>query len=374
MGKLAIISTHPIQYNAPLYKKIGEVMDLEVLYCMDPTPAQVGKDGFGAEVKWDVDLLSGYQYRFLDNVAATPSVSTYAGCDVPDIGGVLKEIGATHVMVSGWNVKAYLQAIRYCNKQGIKVAVRGDSQLSPQTSGLKKLVKKFTYPAMLRKFDRIFYVGERNKAYLKHYKYPEDQLLWSPHAVDQEFWSQERDDVNLDFRNELPSFLWVGKMIHKKRPIDMVNAFRRYVEEGNAGELIMVGTGPLLDRVQNAATGLDVRFEGFKNQTELIPYYKQADCLVLSSDYGETWGLVVNEGFANGLPAIVSNAAGCSQDLIDQGKTGYMFNLGDIAGLVEAMKHIKSNTRELYADAISAKNSAYAYSSSLPSFLKFLET
>ena len=53
-------------------------------------------------------------------------------------------------------------------------------------------------------------------------------------------------------------------------------------------------------------------FAGFRNQSELPRYLAAADVLVLPSDAGETWGLVVNEAMACGLPAIVSRAAGCA--------------------------------------------------------------
>jgi glycosyltransferase involved in cell wall biosynthesis len=78
---------------------------------------------------------------------------------------------------------------------------------------------------------------------------------------------------------------------------------------------------------------LPVTFAGFLNQTEIVKAYLAADCLVLPSDYGETWGLVVNEAMACGLPAIVSDRVGCGPDLIIDGVTGYIFPFGDITAL-----------------------------------------
>ena len=77
------------------------------------------------------------------------------------------------------------------------------------------------------------------------------------------------------------------------------------------------------------------QFEGFRNQTELPACYAAADYLVLPSDGGETWGLVVNEGMACGLPGIVSNAVGCAPDLIEEGVTGYEFPLGAVDVLAD---------------------------------------
>ena len=82
---------------------------------------------------------------------------------------------------------------------------------------------------------------------------------------------------------------------------------------------------------------LPVSFAGFLNQTEMPRAYAAADCLVLPSDYGETWGLVVNEAMACGLPAIVSDRVGCGPDLVMEGKTGFVFSFGDAESLAERM-------------------------------------
>jgi glycosyltransferase involved in cell wall biosynthesis len=78
-------------------------------------------------------------------------------------------------------------------------------------------------------------------------------------------------------------------------------------------------------------------FVGFLNQSEISQAYVAADCLVLPSDASETWGLVVNEAMASGLPCIVSNACGCLEDLIAPIRPDLSFPVGDIAALERAM-------------------------------------
>jgi glycosyltransferase involved in cell wall biosynthesis len=70
-------------------------------------------------------------------------------------------------------------------------------------------------------------------------------------------------------------------------------------------------------------------FTGFLNQSEISRAYVAADCLVLPSDYRETWGLVVNEALASGLPCLVSQACGCAEDL----SICDTFALGDVETL-----------------------------------------
>ena len=71
-------------------------------------------------------------------------------------------------------------------------------------------------------------------------------------------------------------------------------------------------------------------FAGFLNQTEISQAYVAADCLVLASDHAETWGLVVNEALASGLPCLVSDACGCAEELA--GALG-SFGLGNVPAL-----------------------------------------
>mgnify|MGYP001954827726 CR=1 FL=1 len=116
-------------------------MNLKVFYCFQPTAGEQGKDGFGKAFKWDIDLLEGYEYAFLENVSEQPSSSRRDGCDTPEIGQRLAEWNPSHVIIFGWNLKSYLQALKYCKAKKIPVAVRGDSQTDPNQSIIKKMAK-----------------------------------------------------------------------------------------------------------------------------------------------------------------------------------------------------------------------------------------
>jgi glycosyltransferase involved in cell wall biosynthesis len=94
---------------------------------------------------------------------------------------------------------------------------------------------------------------------------------------------------------------------------------------------------------------LPLSFIGFLNQSEIVRAYVAADCLVLPSDAGETWGLVVNEAMACGLPAIVSDQVGCGPDLIHEGETGATFPMGDVTALAKRMVEFAADPDALVA-------------------------
>ncbi|MBY0425035.1 MAG: glycosyltransferase family 4 protein, partial [Cytophagales bacterium] len=273
----------------------------------------------------------------------------------------------------GWYLKSYIQALVHCKSKKIPVSVRGDSQLNPNDSGWKYRAKKWLYPLFLRQFTKILYVGERNKAYLLHFGARPNQLLFSPHVVDQGFW--KRDPTFPISQKPQITFLWVGKFIEKKRPLDAIAACMNTRNENI--RLVMVGTGELWEESKlRASSDPRISFVGFKNQTELKSWYAQADALVLTSDFGETWGLVVNEAFAQGIPAIVSNACGSSQGFVNHGINGFVYPLGNIEKLAQLMEDFAQNYDKwmpIFQQNIPEANSMYSFETNRKAIATFLE-
>lgn len=375
MSKLAIVVSHPIQYYSPLFVELAKEIDLKVFYAFKPNAAQQGKDGFGKAFEWDIDLLAGYPYQFVPNISSQPSSSNYQGCDTPTIGNEIKNFEATHVVTFGWYLKMHRQALQYCKKNKIPIAVRGDSQLNPLLPFWKRIIKNVYYPYFLKQYDAFLSVGARNREYLTHYGIPEKKIIFSPHAVDQDFWRIENRQAQTKY-----VFIWVAKFIHKKRPLDVINAFKWIIENEPSlterVELRMVGSGELLENAKEEAKDCkQIHFLGFKNQQELKKEYASANCLVLTSDYGETWGLVVNEAFAASLPAIVSGACGCSPDLINN-STGLVYQMGDPKSLSKAMIQMVENGNsagfiQIQKSGLTEINRLYSFESNLESFKNF---
>jgi glycosyltransferase involved in cell wall biosynthesis len=109
-------------------------------------------------------------------------------------------------------------------------------------------------------------------------------------------------------------------------------------------------------------TGLPLTFAGFLNQSEIIKAYIAADCLVLPSDGGETWGIVVNEAMWSALPCIVSDQVGCGPDLVAGRGTGEVFPLHDEAALAAAMSYFARHPEQRCACGARAKALIQAYS------------
>ncbi len=342
--RLVIIASHPVQYYAPIYRALAQHLEVMVLYGHQATRKDQAEAGFGVGFEWDVDLLAGYAHRFLPNVAKEPGLGRFTGVDTPDVGRYLE--GADAVLLMGWNLKCFHQALWAAKRRGIKVIVRGDSQLETARASWKRLAKEIVYPLFLRSFDAALVVGARNQAYWRHYGFPQQRLFWAPHCVDQAWFAahaaapagaQLRAQSGID--PTTPLVLFAGKLVAFKRPLDVVDAVARLRQAGDRVEVMVAGTGALAEVLKARAGELEVPLHllGFCNQSQMPAVYAAANLLVLPSDGRETWGLVVNEALACGCPVLVSDEVGCAPDMAAVLGAGVCFRCGDIADLAAHM-------------------------------------
>lgn len=358
--RIGVLATHPIQYHAPWFRHLSEKMDLEVFYAYYQDAAGQARAGFGVGFEWNLPLLEGYSYQWLKNIARHPGLESFNGCDAPEINEIIGNGNFDTFLVFGWNYKSAVQAILACRKNRIPVLLRGDSHLGTRRSWLKRVVKYFPYRWFLPRVDGHLYVGKRNREYLEFYGVPEEKLFFTPHFVDNDFFREraqraEAQGWHLEIRSQfgIPMgafvFLFVGKMIPKKRPGDFIRACVKIFEsEKNLNtHALLVGDGPLRTSLEKLAKPYSgrIHFCGFRNQTELPNFYKASNALILPSDDRETWGLVVNEAFACGIPAVVSDAVGCAPDLIEEESTGYTYPIGHLETLSVRMLKLRALCR-----------------------------
>lgn len=345
--RLAILVTHPIQYFSPWFRELAKLDGLEtaVHYCFQPTAAQQG-EGFGKAFEWDIPLLDGYSHEFLQNRSSRPGFG-YGGCDTPDVRAIVASRRHDVWLILGWNVKSYWQAIKACWQYGVPIMVRGDSMLVGGRRWYVRAAKRFILGRWIPRFSACLTVGTLNEEYYRFYGAQPARLFRVPHFVDNQWFASRTDEARAGrpelrrawrIPDDAATFLYCGKFSDEKRPLDAVLAVERVVRAGKRAHLLMVGEGILKEKCEREAKerGVPATFAGFLNQGEIPKAYAAADALVLCSRR-ETWGLVVNEAMACGLPAIVSATVGCAPDLIIPGETGNLFAMGDVEGMASRM-------------------------------------
>jgi glycosyltransferase involved in cell wall biosynthesis len=373
---LAVLTSHPIQYQVPLWQELARDgrVPFEVWYLTDHGIRPSRDREFGQTFSWDIDILSGYPHRFLATVeGSTPA--RFWKCRLSEsLRDRLWASGATALWIQGWQVAAYWQAVWEARAAGVEVWLRGESNdLAPQPQW-KRPVKRVQLGWLFQRVDRFFYIGAANRRLYQKFGVTETQLYPAPYAVDNNRFACQaaalqphRAELRRRWGIAEDAFcaLFCGKFIRKKHPMDLVAAARQLGETRLLPNLhlLFAGSGTLGSELRRSCHVVfdaesplappphpdrqahlpRASFAGFLNQTEISRAYVAADCLVLPSDHGETWGLVVNEALASGLPCLVSNACGCAEELA----AARSFKLSDIPMLASKLVDLASQGGEL---------------------------
>lgn len=344
--KLAIITTHPIQYYAPLFRELAksEKIDLKVFYTKGEPKDQQFEPDFGKSIAWDIPLLDGYSYAFLKN--SSKKESGFWSITNPDLISEIKNWGAEAVLVFGWSYQSHLKVMRYF-KGKVPVFFRGDSTLLDEKPGYKSTIRRVFLRWVYSYIDKAFYVGEANKNYYLKHGLMANQLIFAPHAIDNErFVDQNHEYATLaeKWKKELgikeneKVILFVGKFIAKKNPLILLEAFKRFNTANT--HLIFVGNGDLEAHLKKASQNhANIHFIPFQNQSQMPIVYRLGDIFCLPSQGpGETWGLAVNEAMASGCAILVSDKCGCATDLVRNGENGFVFKSNNATELKEKLQ------------------------------------
>jgi glycosyltransferase involved in cell wall biosynthesis len=346
--RLAILSTHPIQYYAPLFKQLtlsGRVSP-RVFFSWEQTGAGAVHDpGFARLVKWDIPLLEGYESQFVPNVAARPGTSHFRGLRNPTLIPTLESWRPQALLVFGWNNESHLRVLRHFRGK-VPIFFRGDSTLLGNRPNLRTLARRLTLRWIYRHIDVAIAVGSNNRDYFRWCGVPEERIAHAPHAVDTARFAdpdglyQSQADLqlrNLGIRSDERVLLFAGKFIVEKDCLLLLEAFLRAAAPGH---LVMVGNGPFEKQLRARAAGrTDVHFLPFQNQQAMPMVYRLGDAYVLPSR-SETWGLALNEAMACGRPVIASSKVGGARDLVTDRVNGWIFESGNFGQLIAVIREV----------------------------------
>lgn len=367
---LIILTTHPIQYQVPVWQALARDgrVPFEVWYLSDHG-ARAGHDvEFGTKFAWDIDMLSGYPHRVLKTPPGAHPASFWKCRASESLAARLRACGAKALWIQGWQVAGYWQAVVAARRAGVKLWLRGESNDVAPVSGWKKHLKRLLLGWLFRRVDTFFCIGKANRRLYQKFGVSEEKLLSAPYAVDNGRFRKQKEEIEkqkVEIRRrwgigeDAFCVLFCGKFIPKKRPMDVVKAASLLIEDKRLTNihLLFVGSGELGGELRSACRvvfdaenfsfqlsafsfGLpQASFAGFLNQTQISTAYAAADCLVLPSDFGETWGLVVNEALASGLPCIISDHCGSAEDLGTR-SPNQVFPCGDTQALADRLHRL----------------------------------
>lgn len=202
---------------------------------------------------------------------------------------------------------------------------------------------------MLRYADAVLVNGESGKRYVRSLGVPDRKIFCVPYATDTSVYGSkcpEKDKTNVT------KLLHVGQLIERKGIVKFIHTLTNWCEKhpNRLLELILVGDGPLRASIEalNSPLNLRIKLVPHAPYSEMPRIYSQADLLVLPS-LADSWGLVINEAMAAGLPVLGSVKSQAVEELVNEGENGWVFNPDNLSETFLALDRALSAPKETLA-------------------------
>jgi glycosyltransferase involved in cell wall biosynthesis len=339
--RLGIVVSHPIQYQAPLYRALaqrGQVTP-HVFFMTNHGVNESYDPGFGRPVRFDVPLTEGYSHEFVPNRSPL-AFGHPLGTFNPGLPEALQRADLSAVVIHGWAHFSMWIAYAAATKLRIPYFIRAESQID-RAGGTRPTVRNRVLGPVLRHASGCMAIGTLNRDFYRSIGVDPERIFWAPYSVDTKRFERDGSAARCDRTRVLaslglepdnPTVLFAAKLQPHKRPLDCVEALDRC---GRPINLIVVGDGILRVALEHAASERPwMKTVGFANQQEIAKWYGVADIFVLPSDH-EPWGLAVNEAMAAGAVPVVSRAVGCAPDLVSD--VGWIFPTGNPDALARCL-------------------------------------
>jgi glycosyltransferase involved in cell wall biosynthesis len=367
------IGTHPVQYQVPIFRRMAvrQDLDLQVAYCTLRGAVAAHDPEFGATVQWDVPLLDGYSWVHVPNGGS--GASDFFGLCNWGLWGLIRKGHFDAVLCYASYTQATFWIAYFAAKLSGAAFLFGTDTvtLSPLDGRMwKRRVKRVAWPLLFRLADQVIVPSSGTRELMRSLGLPDDRVTLTPYVVDNDWWLAQSAGVDRaavraswGAAPDDTVVLFCAKLQPWKRPTDLLRAIAR--ANPTKGLLIFAGEGPLHASLEAEATTLGiagrVRFLGFANQTQLPAVYTAADLMVLPSAY-DAFGVVVNEAMLCGCPVAASDHVGAARDLIEHGRTGFVYPCGDIEALAAILGQALGNRAPLFAMGTAARTRMQSWS------------
>lgn len=342
--RVALLAASPVYYRAPLYRLVAADPRVELTAIF---ASREGIDEFG------LDPLGGYESVFLRRADTTRADGSFLALRDADVVTVLAGGNFDVLWTHGYYSLTHVLAASWQKLRRRPLLVSEVQTLLHERPRAKEAVRTAALRALLRGSYGL-YVGSQSRAWFRRYGVPEERLFFVPNSVDNgrlraeaERLRPRREELRAELgirANSGPVILSVGRLVPKKQPHHLLEAFRRVRAEQPCA-LLLVGDGPLGARLRELVARdriPDVVFAGFRDQHGVGRAYAAADIFALVSKEHETWGLVVNEALNFGLPVVVSDKVGCAADLV-RPENGYVVPAADPDALARRLGELVSS-------------------------------
>jgi glycosyltransferase involved in cell wall biosynthesis len=329
--KVLLLTNTMAPYRTSVLNELAQSVDFDVWYLQE----REGNRNWNIDkqsIKYKYRCLSGF-HTYIQSLDFGVHINFFVfyklALKSPDV-----------IIVPGYDAIAYWTALLYSRIFKRKIVVWWGSTLD--SSKVKNAV--FNY---LRRFffsiaDSFVTYGSEATQCLIHYGVKPSKVITGYNTVDVGYYYEVVGKVrskSTQINKPLVKFLFVGQLISRKGLEETFSALSRIVDL--TWELTVVGSGPLEETCRSKVVELGiaqkVKFEGYKQSDELVANLRGSDVLLFPS-ISEVWGLVVNEALVSNIFCLSSKYAGCTRDLIVEGKNGITIDPLDIDDYVRKLK------------------------------------
>jgi glycosyltransferase involved in cell wall biosynthesis/predicted metal-dependent phosphoesterase TrpH len=176
---------------------------------------------------------------------------------------------------------------------------------------------------------------------LIHNGFDPTKVFVMPRGVDTEVFNPSKAQADFFDRLGLAGkfhFIYVGRISKEKNVENLLDAFDEVLQRGHNASLTFVGEGPIRNQLESRIQGRPIAFTGLLEGEELSRAYASADCMVFPSTT-DTFGNVVLEAHASGVPVIVSDRGGPAE-IVTKSGSGLVVNVSQPKNLADAMERM----------------------------------
>ena len=336
--RLVILTEIISPYRIPLFNALAQhaEVDLHVIFLAETDPNLRQWRIPKREIEFSYEVLPSWRRR----------VGRYNALLNRGVGRALSKSAPEVILCGGYNYVASWQSLLWARIHEIPFFLWSESNLQDLRRG--HALVEFLKTEFLNKCSGFVVPGRSALEYLRVHQINEEAVFVAPNAVDNDFFSAAAAAARQDaarWRRELvlPEryFLFVGRLVREKGVFELLSAYAKLDESMRRQVgLVFVGDGAVRAQLELQVASVEpglIRFAGFAQQEQLAIYYALAEMVILPT-YTDTWGLVVNEAMACGLPVVVSQIAGCAADLVKESWNGLLVAPKDVAALTSAMR------------------------------------
>ena len=338
---LGIVQTHATQFDGPLFKRLSEYTEIDVtVYYTRPTGRAPLDSELGRSPNWDNEVLSRYRCK-------TREVGFWGS-----VRFLSQVMNSNHdLIVIGGYIPFYHFLIAICARlRGMAVGLRSDTVMlySKSAYSVKSILKRLVMPYVFKVYSFGHPVGTLAKQYLLHYGFPKNRIFRFPYAVDNDYLASRcgryrlrRDHIRRALGIEPDSFVVIGivKFVEREDPMTLLLGFAKLLNHCPTAHLVLIGDGSMMREIKTTIKEKaipNVHLPGFVRYSRLPLFYSIADVFVHPPVW-ESWGVSVNEAMACGLPVVVASTVGSHVDLVEPGKTGFIFEARNPEDLADCL-------------------------------------